>query len=156
MSESVINPVSGAEIGLVERHHVESIMAATDIGADVPDEDDRTLRIWDSYPSSPSTEIGHLDKAYGFKVIPQLTKSFPFSKEKLAGLLFEQDSELKEMMVKSIVEENKRQIQGRSVEYTHNPRGNLDLDSALAGEDGLTPKDAEKSRTGSWADLRRR
>lgn len=156
MTELVTNPNSGAEIGIIERHHVESIMSATDMGAEIPDEDDRTLKIWDSYASSPSTELGRLDKAYGFKVISQLTKSLPFGPDKLAGLLFRQDQDLKNMMVESIVKENERQLSNRQVEPRYNPSNNATLESALGSDDGLTPKNADPKITGSWSSLRRR
>ena len=100
MSEMVFNPTSETEIGIIERHHVDSIMSATDMGVEAPDEEDRTLRIVDSYASNASNDIGQLDKAYGFKVVSQVAKSLPFEKSLLSKLLFENDNDdLKQKMI---------------------------------------------------------
>lgn len=155
MSEMVFNPDSGTQIGIIERHHVDSIMAAMDMGVEAPDEEDRTLRIMDSYASNPSNDIGQLDKAYGFKVITQVAKSLPFESSLLSKLLFDNNNdELKEKMVDSITEENKRQLSGRSISPERNLAHNLDLEQALGGEDGLTPPDAELKT--KWSGLRNR
>lgn len=155
MSEMVFNPTSETEIGIIERHHVDSIMSATDMGVEAPDEEDRTLRIVDSYASNASNDIGQLDKAYGFKVVSQVAKSLPFEKSLLSKLLFENDNDdLKQKMIESIIEENKRQLSGRSIYPESNLAHNMNLDQALAGEDGLTPPDAELKT--KWSGLRNR
>lgn len=149
----VFNPVSETEIGVIERHHVDSIMSAMDMGVEVPDEEDRTLRIMDSYASNATNDIGQLDKAYGFKVVSQVAKSLPFEKSLLSKLLFDNDNdEIKEKMLEDIVEENKRQLAGRSIRPERNLAHNLDLDQALGGEDGFTPRDAEMKP--KWSGLR--
>lgn len=157
MSETVSNPHSGKSIGLVERHHVESIVSAVDMGEEAPDEEDRTLRIMDSYASTAYGEIGQLDKAYGFsKIVPQVTRSLPFNKSMLSKLLFERDnSEIKEQMVASITEENKRQLEGRSVTPAYTSHNDYSVADALAGEDMSTPSDAHKERKHSWSALKR-
>lgn len=155
MSEMVFNPNSETQIGIIERHHVDSIMAAMDMGVEAPDEEDRTLRIMDSYASNPSNDIGQLDKAYGFKVVTQIAKSLPFEKSLLSSLLFDNNNDdIKEKMVNSITEENKRQLAGRSISPERNQEYNMDLEQALDGENGLTPKDAEFKP--KWSSLRNR
>lgn len=57
-------------------------------------------------------------------------------------------------MVNSITEENKRQLAGRSISPERNQEYNMDLEQALDGENGLTPKDAEFKP--KWSSLRNR